>query len=168
MFVCNVRIQNLNRSIVSATDLKHTGYGLSVYYLFCFFVVVVASAGAVVILRLFFSLSTATNIYLRFDSPYFRWIVCHHYHLLLSSCLLAHTHTQSKCILILKFSLRYTYKYIYEYMVSYSYSQIVFYSNNLCLERIVTDSELLRRTHLGTVHSAPQPSHSSRFILIWF
>lgn len=60
VFVCNVRIQNLNRSIVCRPLTLNILDTDSVLFVLYFFFISVCCC----ILRLFFSLSTATNIYL--------------------------------------------------------------------------------------------------------
>lgn len=138
---------------MSATDLKYildTDSVLFVLY-FCFFFISVCCC----ILRLFFSLSTATNIYLlgsilritRLDRlPPLSFVV-----------LFLRTH--SKCTIILTKTIFFSssFRYTYKCIVSYSYSQIVFYSNNLCSERIVTDSDPSRCIYLYEHYASFKP-----------
>lgn len=143
VFVCNVRIQNLNRSIVCrplTLNILDTDSVLFVLYFFFYF-------GVLLYIEIILFL-VDSNKYLSawFDSSYnsagsFATII-------ICCSLLAHPfemHYNFNKKNHFFSSFRYTYKCI----VSYSYSQIVFYSNNLCSERIVTDSDPSRCIYLS-------------------
>lgn len=136
---------------MSATDLKYTGYGFSIICSVFFFLISVCCC----ILRLFFSLSTATNIYLLGSilriTPLDR--------LPPLSFVVLFLRTHSKCTIILTKKKHFfsSFRYTYKCIVSYSYSQIVFYSNNLCSERIVTDSDPSRCIYLYEHYASFKP-----------
>lgn len=135
---------------MSATDLKYTGYGFSIICSVFFFYF-----GVLLYIEIILFL-VDSNKYLSawFDSSYnsagsFATII-------ICCSLLAHPfemHYNFNKKTIFFPSFRYTYKCI----VSYSYSQIVFYSNNLCSERIVTDSDPSRCIYLYEHYASFKP-----------